>query len=116
MADRALTPSTTSSVLHSAAWYDLTVWLMTLGRERVYRERLVDLAHLTSGESVLDVGCGTGTLAIVSKRRGGPTSTGHGVGAAPGVISKAREKGEKAGGAGCFMRGVLQGPTPPRPH
>jgi ubiquinone/menaquinone biosynthesis C-methylase UbiE len=116
MADRTLTPSTTGSVLHSAAWYDLTVWLMTLGRERVYRERLVDLAHLTSGESVLDVGCGTGTLAIVSKRRVGPTGTVHGIDASLAMIARAREKAKKAGVEVLFKQGVVEALPFPDAH
>ena len=108
MADRTLTPSTTGSVLHSAAWYDLTVWLMTLGRERVYRERFVDLAHLEPGESVLDVGCGTGTLAIVSKQRVGPTGAVHGLDASLAMIDRAREKAKKAGVEVFFKQGVVE--------
>jgi ubiquinone/menaquinone biosynthesis C-methylase UbiE len=116
MADRSLTPSTTGSVLHSAAWYDLTVWLMTFGRERVYRERFVDLAHLEPGESVLDVGCGTGTLAIVSKRRVGPTGTVHGIDASPAMIARAREKATKAGVEVFFKQGVVEALPFPDAH
>ena len=47
-------------VLHDAATYDLLIWLVTLGREQGFREKMLRLAHLRSGESVLDVGCGTG--------------------------------------------------------
>ncbi len=116
MADRTLTPSTTSSVLHWAAWYDLTVWLMTLGRERVYRERFVDLAHLEAGESVLDVGCGTGTLAIVSKRRVGPKGTVHGIDASPEMIARAGEKAKKAGVEVFFKQGVVEALPFPDAH
>ena len=57
------------AVLHAAAQYDLTVWLATLGRERAFREKILRLARLQPGQTVLDVGCGTGTLAIAAKGR-----------------------------------------------
>ena len=37
-ADGNVTPGTIGAVLHSAALYDLQVWLLTLGRERAFRE------------------------------------------------------------------------------
>src|SRR6266851_7202656 len=116
MADCTLIPSTTGSVLHSAAWYDLTVWLMTLGRERVYRERFADLAHFKAGDSVLDVGCGTGTLAIVSKRWVGPTGAVHGIDASPEMIARAREKAKKTGLEVSFRQGVVESLPFPDAH
>jgi hypothetical protein len=49
------TPAGTKGrVLHSEArYYDLLAWLLTLGRERAFRERLVELARLEPGEAVL---------------------------------------------------------------
>ncbi|HZP07122.1 MAG TPA: methyltransferase domain-containing protein [Terracidiphilus sp.] len=93
---RAL-PKTAGLVLHKAAQYDFLLWLLTLGRERAFRERALSLAHLSAGESVLDIGCGTGTLAIAAKRHVG--STGHvcGIDAAPEMIARAGKKAKKAG-------------------
>lgn len=65
--EQNLTSYTTGRVLHSAALYDLLLWLVSLGRERSFREKVLGLARLQPGESVLDVGCGTGTLAIAAK-------------------------------------------------
>src|SRR5215831_15970797 len=90
-------PSKTGKVLHGAVTYDVLVWLMTLGRERAFREKMLRLAHLEPGESVLDVGCGTGTLAIAAKRQVGTTGTVYGVDASPEMIARAEKKAKKAG-------------------
>jgi len=87
-----------SLVLHSAArHYDLLAWLLTLGRERALRERLVDLARLQPGETVLDVGCGTGSLAVTAKRRVGAAGVVRGIDASPEMIEHARTKAARAG-------------------
>jgi ubiquinone/menaquinone biosynthesis C-methylase UbiE len=91
------TPSTTGAVLRSAARYDLLVWLLTLGRERVFREKIVRLAWLQPGETVLDVGCGTGSLAIAAKRHVGTTGMVHGIDASPEMLARAEKKARRAG-------------------
>ena len=94
--NRNSAPGTTGLVLHRAARYDFTVWLMTLGRERALRERILDLARLERGEVGLDVGCGTGTLAVAAKRRVGSGSV-YGIDASPEMIARATRKAQKAG-------------------
>jgi ubiquinone/menaquinone biosynthesis C-methylase UbiE len=84
--------------MHSAArYYDALAWVLTLGRERAVRARLADLARLEPGDAVLDVGCGTGSLAIAAKRRVGSTGTVHGVDASPEMLARARQKASRAG-------------------
>lgn len=106
--DRNRTPATTGSVLHWAARYDLLVWLLTLGRERTFREKVVRLARLAPGESVLDVGSGTGTLAIVAKRIVGPHGTVCGIDASPEMIARARKKAMKAGTEIVFENAIAE--------
>src|SRR5215471_15579110 len=82
-------PRTKGRVLHSEAhYYDLLAWLLTFGRERAFRERLVGLARVDPGDTVLDVGCGTGTLAIAAKRRVGAAGAVHGVDASLEMIER----------------------------
>jgi ubiquinone/menaquinone biosynthesis C-methylase UbiE len=97
-----------SLVLHAPVFYDLTVQLMTLGRERAFRERLLSLAHLKPGESVLDVGCGTGTLAIAARRHVGATGDVIGIDASPEMLARAERKASKAGAPVLFKRAAAQ--------
>jgi ubiquinone/menaquinone biosynthesis C-methylase UbiE len=90
-------PPTLGRVLHWAAGYDLLVWLLTHRSDRVFREQLIGLAHLAAGESVLDIGCGTGTLAIVAKGQVGATGKVFGIDASPAMIARANSKAGKAG-------------------
>jgi len=108
MANRNLMPRTAGIVLHSAASYDLVVWLAMLGRERAFRERLVQLARLESAESVLDVGCGTGTLAIAAKRAVGPGGSVYGIDASPEMLARACKKARKAGVELVFQNAVAE--------
>jgi len=104
----ATASTTTGRVLHWAARYDLLVWLLTHGRDRAFRERLVGFARLRPGESVLDVGCGTGSLAIVAKRQVGSTGTVVGIDPSPEMIARATAKATKSGVAVGFKTGVAE--------
>jgi ubiquinone/menaquinone biosynthesis C-methylase UbiE len=106
--ERNLTPSTTGRVLHSAALYDLLLWLVSLGRERGFREKVLGLARLQPGESVLDVGCGTGTLAIAAKRHVGPTGAVYGIDASPEMIARADKKARKTSVDVVFKNGFAE--------
>ena len=52
--------------------YDLLLLILTRGRERAYREDVLDLAGVAPDHHVLDIGCGTGTQAIAAWRRSQP--------------------------------------------
>jgi ubiquinone/menaquinone biosynthesis C-methylase UbiE len=96
-------PRTSGLVIHWAARYDLLAWLLTRGREGAFRERLISLADLQSGNSVLDIGCGTGTLAIAATHHVGPTGTVYGIDASPQMIARATRKAAKAGASAVFQ-------------
>lgn len=115
-AQRELTPATvqekaahtTGIVLHSPVLYDVTVSLAFLGKERIFRARVLELARIMPGECVLDVGCGTGTLAIAAQGRVGPTGAVYGVDASPRMLARAKKKAKKAGQEVLFSQGVAE--------
>ncbi|HVE34324.1 MAG TPA: class I SAM-dependent methyltransferase [Gemmatimonadaceae bacterium] len=93
---------TRDGIVHWAAQYDLLVKVAMLGREGRMRERMLDLARIAPGESVLDVGCGTGTLAIAAKRRVGDAGRVDGVDASPEMIQRAVKKSKRAHSGASF--------------
>ena len=95
-------------MLHSAAGYDWLVWLATFGRERAFREKLLRFARLIPGESVLDVGCGTGTLAITARRVVGPQGKVYGIDASPEMIARAERKARRAGAEVVLQNALAQ--------
>ena len=101
-------PATTGIVLHRPWLYDMFLRLSSLGKEGTYRERALDLARLSHGEKVLDIGCGTGTLAIAARRRVGVTGQVCGVDASPEMLARARKKANKAGVEIAFKNGVVE--------
>jgi ubiquinone/menaquinone biosynthesis C-methylase UbiE len=100
--------ATTGIILHSPVLYDFTVRLAFFGKEHVFRDRVVQLARLASGESAVDVGCGTGTLAIAAKRRVGPAGAVYGVDASLEMLARAERKTRKAGVEVSFRNGVAE--------
>lgn len=99
-------------VLNQGRRYDLGEWFHDTfsfhGAFREFRQRTVTLAQLQPGEQVLDVGCGTGTLAIEVARRVG--RTGRVVGIDPGTeqIARARVKAARSNASIEFQVGVIE--------
>jgi class 3 adenylate cyclase/SAM-dependent methyltransferase len=64
-------------------------------RERRFKERLLEIADLSAGDRLLDLGCGTGTLAIAAAKRE-PRAAIHGIDVDPTMIERARQKSQTA--------------------
>ena len=108
----ASSTTTTGRVLDLGWRYDLFEWffdnLLFHGKLRELRQRTINLARIQPGENVLDVGCGTGTLAIQAQSRLG--GTGRVCGVDPGVqqIARARAKAARRNLPIEFQVGVIE--------
>jgi len=89
-------PKTAGRVIHWARWYDLFGRVISFGRDRAIRATIVDVAAPAPGDKVLDVGCGTGTLAIAIRPRVGDGEV-HGIDASLEMIQVAKEKSARDG-------------------
>ncbi len=84
------------ATLHFPRLYDWLAAAHSLGANARVHERTLDVAGVATGEDVLDVCCGTGTLALAAKRRVGPAGSTHGVDASEEMIARARAKSARA--------------------
>jgi ubiquinone/menaquinone biosynthesis C-methylase UbiE len=89
----------TKGLILNRGWrYDLTEWVcdtfLFRGKLRELRQRTIKLARLQPGEQVLDVGCGTGTLALEAQRCVG--ASGRVFGIDPGTLQIARANAKAA--------------------
>jgi ubiquinone/menaquinone biosynthesis C-methylase UbiE len=96
-------------VITFSAWlYDLIVrWFVMRGKEQAFRNIIADLTQIQTGEAVLDVGCGTGTQALVVKRRIGETGRVCGLDPSVPLLSAARRKARRVGLAVDFQQGGI---------
>jgi SAM-dependent methyltransferase len=73
-------------------------------RERTFRPAVVAAAVVESPTAILDVGCGTGTLAI-ALARAAPDAVVTGVDGDPAILDRARHKATGAGAGVVFAAG-----------
>jgi ubiquinone/menaquinone biosynthesis C-methylase UbiE len=100
--------NTSGAVVQWAARYDLLISVLTLGREQAFRRRMLGPAELRSGEAVLDIGCGTGSVAILAKSQVGASGGVTGIDPSVGMITRARSKAARAGVDVAFEVGYAQ--------
>jgi demethylmenaquinone methyltransferase/2-methoxy-6-polyprenyl-1,4-benzoquinol methylase len=72
-----------------AGRYDVITRVLSFGRDRGWKRRLLDLANVAPGARVLDLACGTGDLAFDAAERGGRVI---GLDITPAMIDLARAK------------------------
>src|SRR5512143_2170361 len=82
-------PQTTGNVIHWANRYDGVVQILALGQARRLRRQTIAFAQIASGESILDVGCGTGDLTLLARERTGSTGKVCGIDPSPEMIEVA---------------------------
>lgn len=68
---------------------------LVMGEER-FKRALVEQAAPRPGQRILDLGCGTGTLALMAKQAE-PAAAVTGLDADPAILALAREKADEAG-------------------
>ena len=84
-------------------YYDAVVGTTT--RERTFKQALIQQARIEPGQRVLDLACGTGTLAIWIKRSQ-PRAKLIGVDGDPAILQLASRKAQEANLAVKFNRAM----------
>jgi demethylmenaquinone methyltransferase/2-methoxy-6-polyprenyl-1,4-benzoquinol methylase/phosphoethanolamine N-methyltransferase len=98
---------TEGALIRWAPYYDLVTDLMLLGQARRLRKRTVDQAFIRTGDSVLDVGCGTGEVTLAAKGRAKHGQV-YGIDPAPEMIALARKKAARRKLVVDFRVGVIE--------
>src|SRR5258708_2366778 len=103
----------TKGLIMKGGWrYDLHGWLTDLflfrGKVRELRQKTATLAQLQPGEQVLDVGCGTGTLAREVARRVGRAGRVAGIDPGAEQIAHARAQAARRNVPIEFQIGVIE--------
>jgi ubiquinone/menaquinone biosynthesis C-methylase UbiE len=103
MLDRAYVPALGDRRL--TPFYDATVALMTC--ERTWRRAFIKQIDPTPRDVILDVGCGTGTLAVLLAKAC-PGASIHAIDPDPEVLSRAELKARDADVLVHFAKGYAQ--------
>jgi len=111
-AGKASAKETKGLILNEGWRYDLMGWFcdtfLFRGQWRKLRQRTAELARIQPAEQVLDVGCGTGTLAIEVQSRVGVAGRVFGIDPGTQQIARARSKAARRNLPIDFQIGVIE--------
>jgi ubiquinone/menaquinone biosynthesis C-methylase UbiE len=99
---------TQGKLIRWAPYYDLFTNILTLGQAWRLRKMTVDHALIKPGDSILDVGCGTGDVTIPARVRAGMNGHAYGIDPAPEMIAVAQEKAKRKHIEIDFRVGVIE--------
>ena len=102
-----MTASFTPALGHAAlsGLYDPAIALLT--RERLWRARLLDEVAPSPGETIIDLGCGTGSFAVSLARRA-PDARIIGLDPDGDILKRAAAKADAAGRTVRFVQGYAR--------
>jgi ubiquinone/menaquinone biosynthesis C-methylase UbiE len=103
-----LAPQTQGQVIRWPVLYELILWVITRGKEKAFRGFVTDQVSLQPGEAVLDVGCGTGTQALVAKEYVGKTGRVSGIEPSLEMVAYAQRKAARRGLSVDIQPGVIE--------
>jgi ubiquinone/menaquinone biosynthesis C-methylase UbiE len=98
---------TAGHVIRWARLYDVFVNFLMLGQQKKTLRSTLAAAQIQPNDSILDVGCGPGTMALLAKSDY-PTVNVHGIDAGEEMIALARQKAVQRGTDADFRLGLAQ--------
>ena len=101
-------PKSTGAIIHAASKYDLHTTLMGLGVNRSNSRMIIEMARIKPGDTVLDLGCGSGNLTLTAQNYTGRSGSVYGIDGSPEMIDVARQKAQQSGSSAIFEIGLIE--------